>query len=81
VLRPEAIEIDRSATPRPHGFAGVVTAVRHRGPTVDLTICLETGEQLRVLKTLPGYHDVRAGERVWLWWDEREGVLLPAGSP
>ena len=78
LLRPESVQIDRSATPRADGFAASVTAVRHRGPTIDLTLRLGTGEHLRVLKTLPGYHDVRAGDQVWLWWDRRDGALLPA---
>jgi len=77
LVRPEAIELGR-AQPAPAGaLAGVVTVVRYRGATVDLGVRLESGDELRVLKTLPGYHDVQAGDRIWVRWPARDGVLLP----
>jgi len=76
LVRPEAIEFGRGGAAPADACAGTVTAVRHRGATVDLGVHLETGEDLRILKTLPGYQDTRAGERVWVRWDARDGVLL-----
>jgi putative spermidine/putrescine transport system ATP-binding protein len=76
LLRPETIEIGRGAAGPAGVFTGAVTAVRYRGATVDLGVCLDTGDEVRVLKTLPGYQDVRAGERIWVRWDARDGVLL-----
>ncbi|HXA94292.1 MAG TPA: ABC transporter ATP-binding protein [Candidatus Dormibacteraeota bacterium] len=77
LVRPEAIEIGRG-TPAPAGaFAGAVIAVRYRGATVDLGVRLDSGDEVRVLKTLPGYHDLQAAERIWVRWDARDGVLLP----
>ena len=77
LVRPEAVELGRGGATPPGAFAGEVTMVRHRGATVDLGVRLENGEELRVLKTLPGHQDLRAGERVWVRWDARDGVLLP----
>ena len=76
LLRPEAIELGRARGGTRNAYEGTVTAVQYRGPTVDLGVDLASGEHLRVLKTLPGYQDVRAGERVWIGWDEDQGVVL-----
>jgi putative spermidine/putrescine transport system ATP-binding protein len=77
LVRPETIEIARGVAVPGGAFAGAVTAVRYRGATVDFGVRLDTGDEVRVLKTLPGYQDVRAGERIWVRWDARDGVLLP----
>jgi putative spermidine/putrescine transport system ATP-binding protein len=77
LVRPEAIEIGRGEAAPVGAFAGVATVVRYRGATVDLGVRLDTGDELRVLKTLPGYQDVRPNERIWVRWDVRDGVLLP----
>ncbi len=76
LVRPEAIELGRTGSAASNAYEGTVTAVQYRGPTVELGVDLPSGEHLRVLKTLPGYQDVRAGERVWVGWDDDHGVVL-----
>ena len=70
------IELDRIGGAKPNTYEGTVTAIEYRGPTVELGVDLASGEHLRVLKTLPGYQDVRSGERVWIAWGEDQGVVL-----
>jgi len=81
VVRPETIDLGRGAGAPAGAMAGTVTAVRYRGATVDVGLRLRTGDELRVLKTLPGHQDIRAGEAVWVRWDARDGVLLPGEDP
>ena len=77
LLRPESIELGRTPGATRNAHEGTVAAVQYRGPTVEVRIDLASGDHLRVLKTLPGYQDVRTGERVWIGWHEDQGVVLP----
>jgi putative spermidine/putrescine transport system ATP-binding protein len=78
LLRPEGVELGRTRGAVHNSYEGTIAAVQYRGPTVELGIDLASGDRLRVLKTLPGYQDARAGERVWVGWDGDQGVLLAA---
>jgi len=80
LVRPEAIEIGRGPAAPGGAVPGAVAAVLYRGPTVALTVRLDTGEQLQVLKTLPGYQDLGRDERIWIRWDARDSVLLSEGE-
>ena len=78
LLRPEAIDLGRARGGARNGHEGTIATVQYRGPTVELGVDLATGERLRVLKTLPGHQDAHPGERVWIGWDEDQGVVLAA---
>jgi putative spermidine/putrescine transport system ATP-binding protein len=78
VLRPEDVELTRGPVTAVNCYRGTVTSVEYRGATVQVGVELGSGDRLRVLKLLPGHDDLAAGDSVWVWWDEREGVVLPA---
>ena len=76
LLRPESVDLGLVKGAGRNTWEGTVTAVQYRGPTVEFGVDLGTGEHLRVLKTLPGHQDLRVGQRVWVGWDEDQGVAL-----
>ena len=73
VLRPENIDIGRSAADRAFTFEAAVTDRIHQGQTINFSATLDNGVELEVRQK---NHDIRSGDRVTIGFDRADYSIV-----